>query len=382
MGHRQWMVIVGFVLILLIGLGACINTVAAQSVFPQPTGLAIISGDSGDWDDQLHTLSTMGATFVRLPITSGFGNNPGMIDDLEAIGITHIALSWQGTNCTLNFYDLLVDYQGRQYEAAVNKHRNIHFYLEIGNEPDLFCPNFTPSTYRDAVLVIRQELDNLWHYPNLSYVAGLGADDEYSRQILADGRVLAAYDGLAYHIYAHGNFGDVPDTYNYWRNELAHIGKPILLTEVGINGDIGEELKAQRYREFALQQPSSTEAIAFWTVASDYKPQYHITPRMAAIIAGVECFVETGKCIRGDFATFWHSNGLEFGDPGVSYRESLLLHGYPLTEPFIHPQTGYLTQVFERSVMELHPENTHPYRVLLVHLGRQYLEECGGTCLR
>lgn len=380
MGHQQRMVVVGFILILLVGFGACINTVAAQSTFPQPTGAAIISGDVADWENQRETLRLMGATFVRLPITSGFGNSPEMIDQLTADGITHIALSWQ--SCSMNFYDLLVDYQGRQFEAAVNRHRNIQFYLEIGNEPDLFCPNLTPATYRDAVLNIRAELRNLWSYPNLQYVAGLGANAEYSRQILRDGRVLAEYDALAFHIYAHGSFGDIPETYTYWKNELTQIGKPILLTEVGINGDIGKELKATRYREFALQQPPSTEAIAFWTVASDYKSQYHIDESMAQVFSGAECFIETGKCIQGEFSTFWHTNGLEFGDPGVSYRESLLLHGYPLTAPFIHPQTGYLTQVFERSVMELHPENTHPYRVLLVHLGRQYLEECGGTCLR
>jgi hypothetical protein len=372
------MVHVKFVLIaiLLFSMGAVFTTeTGAQSTtYPQPTGLAIISGDSGDWADQLHTLDLMDATFVRLPITQGFGNHPSMIDDLKAIGITHIALSWQGTDCTLRFYDLLVDYQGRQYEAAVNEHRDIQFYLEVGNEPDLFCPNFTPATYRDAILSIREELRNLWTYPNLQYVAGLGAHAEYSRQILSDGRVLANYDGLAYHLYAHANLGDIPETYNYWRDELAHIGKPILLTEVGINGDIGEQLKAQRYRAFALQQPASTEAIAFWTVASDYKPQYHITPHMAQVMAGKECFAETGKCIGGEFANFWHKNGLDLGDPGISYRESLLLWGFPLTDEFM-ADTGYITQVFERMVFEYHPYNPHPYKVLLRRMGAERCEE-------
>lgn len=376
MGRMTRGIVIGIILTLFVGiLSVCavVDTVA-QSPYPQPTGLAIISGDSGDWQDQLATLDAMNATFVRLPITQGFGNHPGMIDDLKSIGITHIALSWQGSNCTLRFYDLLVDYQGRQYEAAVNQHRDIQFYLEVGNEPDLFCPNFTPATYRDAILTIRDELDNLWHYPNLQYVAGLGAHAEYSRQILADGRVLARYDGLAFHLYAHGNLGDIPETYNYWRDELAHLGKPILLTEVGINGNIGEIAKAQRYRDFALNQPDSTEAIAFWTAASDYKPQYHITELMAQVIVGNECFIETGYCISGEFQQFWHANGLEFGDPGVSYRESLLLWGFPLSDVFVS-DTGYQTQVFERMVFEYHPENQPPYRVLLRRMGAERCEE-------
>ena len=61
------------------------------------------------------------------------------------------------------------------------------------------------------------------------------------------------------------------------------------------------------------------------------------------------------------------------GDGGLSHRESLALFGFPLSEPFVDPDTGLLTQYFERAVFELHPENPEPYRVLLRRLGAEEL---------
>jgi hypothetical protein len=62
----------------------------------------------------------------------------------------------------------------------------------------------------------------------------------------------------------------------------------------------------------------------------------------AAAAAGARYFAETGHNLSGAFRSFYESNGLDFGEPGVSAGESLALFGYPLTEPFseLNPDTG------------------------------------------
>ncbi len=88
-------------------------------------------------------------------------------------------------------------------------------------------------------------------------------------------------------------------------------------------------------------------------------------------------FAETGHAIAPQFWSYWSSHGLEFdGRPGASFNESLALVGQPLSEPVyeVNPTNGqqYLTQHFERTRFELHPENAGtPYEVLLGLLGRE-----------
>ncbi|HLT19366.1 MAG TPA: hypothetical protein VKZ96_07925 [Thermomicrobiales bacterium] len=86
-------------------------------------------------------------------------------------------------------------------------------------------------------------------------------------------------------------------------------------------------------------------------------------------------FSETGHTLCGRFLNYWQSAGLEFGDEGVSYRESLALFGLPLSEEFTDPATGYVSQYFERAIFEYHPENEGtPYEVLLRRLGVEELQ--------
>ncbi|HET9016290.1 MAG TPA: peptidoglycan hydrolase, partial [Thermomicrobiaceae bacterium] len=61
----------------------------------------------------------------------------------------------------------------------------------------------------------------------------------------------------------------------------------------------------------------------------------------------------------------------------ITYRESLALFGYPLSEPFTDPTTGYVTQYFERAVFEYHPNNPDPYTVELQLLGDNLLRARG-----
>jgi hypothetical protein len=81
-------------------------------------------------------------------------------------------------------------------------------------------------------------------------------------------------------------------------------------------------------------------------------------------------FVETGHSVCDGFRSYWETRGLEFGDPGITYRESLALFGYPISGEYDDPLTGMRVQYFERARFEWHPENAGTeYEVLFGHLG-------------
>jgi len=80
-----------------------------------------------------------------------------------------------------------------------------------------------------------------------------------------------------------------------------------------------------------------------------------------------EYFAETGHHLCFGFRGYWHNHGLDFGDPGYSYRESLLLFGYPISEEVVI--NGRTVQYFERARFEWHPQNSPPYDILLGRLG-------------
>jgi hypothetical protein len=82
-----------------------------------------------------------------------------------------------------------------------------------------------------------------------------------------------------------------------------------------------------------------------------------------------EYFPQTGHHLCFGFRTYWHTHGLDFGDPGISFRESLLLFGYPISEEFV--VNGRTVQYFERARFEWHPENRAPWDILLGRLGAE-----------
>ncbi|MCC6629451.1 MAG: hypothetical protein IT340_18875 [Chloroflexi bacterium] len=100
-------------------------------------------------------------------------------------------------------------------------------------------------------------------------------------------------------------------------------------------------------------------------------------PATAASIEGCRYVPETQHRLCGEFRPYWEGHGLELGDPGVSVRESLALFGYPISEEFIDPRTGLITQYFERAVFEYHAALPTSARVLLVRLGAQRLAAFG-----
>lgn len=91
-------------------------------------------------------------------------------------------------------------------------------------------------------------------------------------------------------------------------------------------------------------------------------------------------FPTTGHAIAEQFWGYWRGQGLEFGDDGVTMRESLALFGYPISEPMMETNGDgdtVLTQYFERAVFEYHPDNPEPYQVLLRRVGAELLDARG-----
>ena len=66
-----------------------------------------------------------------------------------------------------------------------------------------------------------------------------------------------------------------------------------------------------------------------------------------------EYFSETGHYVCNEFLDFFKTRG------------GLETFGYPLTEAFDDPARGLRVQYFQRSRMEWHPYNPHPYKVQL-----------------
>jgi Tol biopolymer transport system component len=176
---------------------------------------------------------------------------------------------------------------------------------------------------------------------------------------------------------------------DFWLNSggLPVFGYPLTREYDELNGDLGE------YRTVQY-----TERQRF-----EYHPAYAGTPYETSLgrlgwadaerrgfmdreafrrvedpgTAGVDYFEEAGHTLRGPFRDYWRSHGLEFGDAGVSYRESLALFGYPISEEFVEPGTGLKTQYFERAVFEYHPDNPDQYKVLLRRLGAEEIKRRG-----
>lgn len=98
-------------------------------------------------------------------------------------------------------------------------------------------------------------------------------------------------------------------------------------------------------------------------------------PEDTASDAGCDFFPETGHRLCHGFQGYWEAHGLDFGDPDVSFRESLALFGYPISEEFTDLETGLTVQYFERARFEHHPDNPEPYTVLLGRLGADLLKD-------
>jgi hypothetical protein len=174
---------------------------------------------------------------------------------------------------------------------------------------------------------------------------------------------------------------------DYWNTNggLSVFGFPLTEEYHELNGDTGETYTVQfteRQRfEWHPENPAPYTVLLgrlgaelLTAQGRDWTTFPTADPSMPHYMAA------TGHAIDPRFWDYWSSHGLEFGDPGVSFRESLALFGYPLSEPMLETNADghtVLTQYFERAVFEWHPGNSEPYKVLLRRLGAEMLTERG-----
>ena len=99
-------------------------------------------------------------------------------------------------------------------------------------------------------------------------------------------------------------------------------------------------------------------------VAALVFPLLVLAPSTAAQV-DQRCFPETNQCISGRIRTFWEQNG------------GLPIFGFPIAPQTTELVEGrlYEAQWFERSRLELHPENPPPYDVLLGRLGAEVVAQ-------
>ncbi len=93
----------------------------------------------------------------------------------------------------------------------------------------------------------------------------------------------------------------------------------------------------------------------------------------SGVIANCRYFAATNQSVCGAILQRWLTTGIEFdGKPGYSDAERLALNGIPLSgliNETLDDGRQYQVQWFERTRIELHPENRSPYNVLNGLLG-------------
>jgi hypothetical protein len=151
---------------------------------------------------------------------------------------------------------------------------------------------------------------------------------------------------------------------DYWQKNggLAQFGYPITeeLTEPGPdNKPLGVQyFERNRFEHHPENNPPEEVLLGLLGTS------FHTPDPASAPIEGAQYFPETGHNLSGAFKAYWDTHG------------TLAIHGYPITEQFVETnpidRKPYTVQYFQRSRMELHPENAgSPYEVLLGMLGTQ-----------
>ncbi len=155
----------------------------------------------------------------------------------------------------------------------------------------------------------------------------------------------------------------------YWQQYggLAQFGYP--LTEEFVDGSNSMTMTVQYFERNRFEHHPENQPpydVLLGTLGHDFHTQ---DPPSAQLPAPAVYFPQTGHNLSGKFLEYWQSHG------------GLSINGYPITEPAIERSTNgkqFMVQWFERTRMELHPENAgSPYEVLLGLLGRQLSEKKG-----
>jgi len=164
----------------------------------------------------------------------------------------------------------------------------------------------------------------------------------------------------------------------------AHGGLPVFgyaLTEAydEVNPDTGETYLTQYLERQRFELHPENEGTVYHVLLGRLGAQmleinernWHAFPK--ADPSDEHYFAETGHAIAPEFWEYWSTHGLEYGDEGVSLRESVLLFGYPISQPEMETNPDgdtVLTQWFERARFEWHEAEDGGF-VLLGRLGAE-----------
>jgi Glycosyl hydrolase family 99 len=123
------------------------------------------------------------------------------------------------------------------------------------------------------------------------------------------------------------------------------------------------------FYEGSYIEPSEQYGDLYLRLTKEWSDKYHNGQATAPQQLGGPCrqFPETGHQVCGRILEYWEQNG------------GLPVFGYPIGELTAQQIEGKTFQVqwFERNRLELHPENTRPYDVLLGRLGFDSLVKQG-----
>jgi subtilisin family serine protease len=141
-------------------------------------------------------------------------------------------------------------------------------------------------------------------------------------------------------------------------SRIVQTAEPVVTHEYAAPGAYPVRVEATNAWEH--RAVSETLPVAQPNSSGEYTPQAATTPETTDLQPVT--FAETGQTLEGRFLSFWQQHG------------GLPVFGYPTTPQ----QSGeHISQGFERTRFELHPENAAPYDVLLGRVGVETLEAQG-----
>lgn len=171
----------------------------------------------------------------------------------------------------------------------------------------------------------------------------------------------------------------------YWEGNGGHetFGAPQAEAMNELNLDLQQEILTQYFERGRLEQHLENSGTSYSIVLGrlgnemllELGRDWRTFPQ--ADPSAEHYFGVTGHAIAPDFWEYWSSYGLDLGDDGVSFRESLALFGYPISEAEVETNMDgdtVQTQWFERARFELDGEE-----VRLGLLGDEILDLRGGT---
>lgn len=145
------------------------------------------------------------------------------------------------------------------------------------------------------------------------------------------------------------------------------VGGPFTASDTGIVGQYYAQAVIEYHPELA-QTPYAVELARIGVAVAAVDGLLNtgpFQPLPASTQPDDNClFVKaTGHRLCNGFRAFWSSHGVELGDADTTYRESLALFGYPISEEFVDPDTGLVVQYFERTKLEYDPSKPQHERV-------------------